>query len=181
MDDALGVVLSEYREMREHERSLRTQLHTINAFAIAVISGLLVGIGSYKIDALTVAAPFILYLIAFQWSSDAFELMRVQAQCRTLERDVRNRVSSTIALPTGYEEAHHAGQGTWYFLKYGKPYGAAGLFYHVIFVIFLYMLLESSLNLYLRYGLFVAYSTIGVTVWFADLVMNKRYWMRSES
>lgn len=179
MSDALQVLLNEYNQLRESERSIRGHLHGVNSFAVAVVSGLLVGITVYKIQILALAGPLIFYLVGFLWSSDALRLLRVVEHCRALEREMR-RLSSTPSerLLVGFEDARHAGFGVGHFVRYNSTILAAALFYGIFYVLFFYLLWNSEYSTGAKRWCVVAYVLFGGLFWGYDLWTNRRYLLR---
>ena len=105
MPPEVQVLLVEYSELRQSERALRSQLQVIGGFTVTVLFGMFVGVETYKMQPLVLAAPAVLYLLGYQCHSDAMRMLRIVAHCRTIERHMRTRVGAESTLPKGFEDA----------------------------------------------------------------------------
>jgi hypothetical protein len=179
MEAETEILLAEYAQIRESERAARTLLQTTNGFAVAVVSGLLLGIIQYKVAFISLLAPLILYLVGFQWSSEALRLLRLTEHCRTLERALRRSVHAGSSLPLGFEDSHQPGYGMLHLFKFHNIYMAAALFYGIFYAVFFYFLLASAAPMRVRYVLFAAYLVAGGAFWGWDLWHHRMYLFRS--
>ena len=172
MPPEVQVLLVEYSELRQSERALRSQLHVIGGFTVTVLFGMFVGVETYKMQPLVIAAPAVLYLLGYQCHSDAMRMLRIVAHCRTIERHIRTRVGAESTLPKGFEDATplaHGFQRTFY---YANSFVGGAVFYGIIYFISFYMLFSSSYTASLRYGLGICYIGVGAIIWLLDLRAN---------
>jgi hypothetical protein len=178
MTPDVEILLAEYSEMRQAERALRAQLYVINGFALAVASGLFIGVTTYRLEPLALLSPFIWYLVGYQWSSDALRLSRVIEHCRSIERELRLRVNSTPPLPLGFEDARHPGHGLAHLIRFQNFYGGAAAFYGIFFALFFYLMLQSPYVNSLKYSLMALCLLVGGVIWCLDLWRNRTYLFR---
>ena len=172
MTPDVEVLLAEYSELRQSERALRAQLHVISGFALTVMVGLFVGIGTYKLQPLALVAPLALYLIGYQCHSDALRMLRMVAHCRTIERNIRQRVVAEPPLPAGFEDATLPGYGLRRFFYYANSFAGGAIFYGIAYYVSFCMLFSSSYSALVRYGLGISYIVMGGTIWFLDVRAN---------
>ncbi|MBI4560260.1 MAG: hypothetical protein HY706_21945 [Candidatus Hydrogenedentes bacterium] len=179
MDDATQILLSEYAQVRDSERSSRNLLVRINTLAVGVVSGLLIAITQYNVEVLALVGPLIFYFVGFFYSAEALRLLRLVEHARRLERQLR---AENRSLAAGLEDAAHPGAGLLFLLRYNAGIVIApALFYGIFYLLFFYFLAESGYPGPLKLALIAAYLLIGGILWFHDLWTNRHYLLRKES
>jgi len=178
MDDRTQILLSEYAQVRDSERSSRNLLLRINTLAVGVVSGLLIAITQYKVEVLALVGPLIFYFVGFFYSAEALRLLRLVEHARRLERHLR---AENRDIPAGLEDAAQPGTGFSFLLRYnGGTLIAPALFYGIFYLLFFYLLAESGYRSALKVGLIAAYLIVGGMLWFHDLWMNRHYLLRRD-
>jgi len=178
MKPELEILLAEYGQLRESERATRAHLQATNGFAVGVVSALLIGIVQYKLNVVSLLAPLVLYLVGFQWSSDALRLLRLTEHCRIIERAVRTYLDDASSIPLGFEDARQPGYGIGHLFKYQNSYMAAALFYGIFYAVFFYFLMSSASAAVIRYTLLATYLVSGAAFWGWDLFHHWKYLFR---
>jgi hypothetical protein len=137
MPPEIQVLLAEYSELRQSERAVRSQLHVLGGFTVTVLFGMFVGVETYKMQPLVLAAPAVLYLLGYQCHSDAMLMFRIVSHCRTIERYIRKRVGAESTLPKGFEDAIPLAQGVHRTFYYANSFvgGAIFLRYYLFHIV----------------------------------------------
>lgn len=179
MEQKLEILVNEYNQLRESERSIRGHLHQINGFAVAVVSGLLIGISVYKIGILALVGPLVFYFVGFFWSSEVLRLLRVLTRVRRVEREVQRVISSSgDSIRPGFEDEAHPGHGLLHLLRYSNMFIAGALFYGIFYLMFFYLLFQTNYGHSLKILLIAAYLFFGMIFWGFDLWTNRHYLLR---
>jgi len=174
--DELTILLAEYVQLRDSERSIRTSLYGINGFTMAAFSGLLVGITEYKVQALVLIGPMIIFLAGFLWSTESLRLIRIIEHLRGVERATRRIASKKPqTMFPGFEDRVQTGKGITYLMRRNSILAASALMYTVFYAVFFYLLIVSSYDKELKTILIVGYLTFGIIFWFVDLWAHREY------
>lgn len=179
MDENTQVLLGEYAQVRDSERSSRSLLIRINTLAVAVVSGLLLAITQYEVQALVLVAPLIFYFVGFFYSAEALRLLRLVEHARRIERELRAQSRNLLA---GFEDTAHRGTGITFLLRYNSGVVVApALFYCIFYLLFFYLLAVGEFPLRLKVVLIAIYSVFGGALWLYDLWTNRHYLLRKDS
>ena len=174
--DELTILLTEYAQLRDSERNIRTSLYGINGFTIATFSGLLVGITEYKVQALVLIGPMIIFLAGFLWSTESLRLIRIIEHLREIERAMRRTLvkKSRVMLP-GFEDRVQTGKGLTYFMRRNSALLASALMYSVFYAVFFYLLIASPYDQDLKTILVIGYLSFCAVFWLVDLWAHREY------
>jgi MFS family permease len=174
--DELTILLAEYAQLRESERNIRTSLYGINGFTIATFSGLLVGITEYKVQALVLIGPMIIFLAGFLWSTESLRLIRIIEHLREIERAMRHiLVKKSRGMLSGFEDRVQTGKGLTYFMRRNSTLLASALMYSVFYSVFLYLLIVSPYDQDLKTILVIGYLSFCAVFWLVDLWAHREY------
>lgn len=66
----------------------------LGGFTVTVLFGMFIGVETYRMQPLVLAAPAVLYLLGYQCHSPAMRMFRIVAR-RTIERYIRRRAGAT--------------------------------------------------------------------------------------
>jgi hypothetical protein len=179
LENSLNILLTEYSQLRDSERSARVNLHTINGFAAVVVSGLIVGIVQFKVAPLALIGPLLVFFIGFMYSAEALRVLRIVDHIRRLEVAIRALAPEGDALPDGFETSTMREDQRIGFLHDSAITIVSAAFYAVFYLAFFYILKISPYPANLKIGLSAGYLIFGLLLWFSDLYINRRYlWNR---
>lgn len=175
VDIKVNILLTEYAQSRESERTSRGHLYTINAFAAFVVSGLIVGIKQFDVELLTLVSPVVVYLIGFMYSSESLRIHRIVAHLKTLEEEVRKLIpEGGGSMPKGFETATLEG-GFLSMMRFSAITLVSAAFYAVFYALSFYLLATSVYDTSLKIGLIMGYLISGLSFWAFDLWINRDY------
>jgi hypothetical protein len=175
VEHSLNILLTEYAQLRESERSARGNLHTINGFATVVVSSMIVGIYNFKVEPLVLVGPLIVFLTGFMYSSEALRVLRLGDFITGLEKSLRTLSPDGDTLPVGFETSGEREGQTVSFLHDSAITIVSAAFYAIFYLAFFFLLWRSEYPEYLKLGLIILYSVFGCLLWFTDLYINRRY------
>lgn len=176
MNDKFDLMITEYSQLRESERSTRSLLYRINTFAVVTISALLVAISVYEIMILVLAAPLIFYLVGFLWSSESIRLLKLSAHLSLLEQAMRKHLHASEGdIPAGFEESVRGRGGLLFLMRCNNITVATAILYGIFYFLFLCLLTTSSYDIRLRVPLFVIYLLFAGAFWGYDVRNNRKY------
>jgi hypothetical protein len=171
-DERLQVLLAEYAQFKASERASRDHLYKINTLAAAVTSGLFVAIINYQLSTLTLIAPFVIYLVGFLYSTESLRLLRLSAHIKDIELAVRSVLAeSGKSIPQSFEDRE----------RYRSLVATSASIYCVVWLLFMYLLVINPYDKYLRIGLLISYSVVGLSTWAYDLWTNRKYMFPNKS
>jgi hypothetical protein len=171
----LNILLAEYAQLRESERSARGNLQTINGFATVVVSSVIVGIYKFKVEPLVLVGPLLVFLIGFMYSSEALRVLRLADYITRLEKALRTLSPEGNTLPAGFETSGEREGKTVNFLHDSAITIVSAAFYGVFYLAFFVLLWRSGYPETLKISLIAGYSVFGAVLWLTDLYINRRY------
>jgi len=181
VEHSLNILLTEYAQLRESERSARGNLQTINGFATVVVSSVIVGIYKFDVEPLVLVGPLLVFLIGFMYSSEALRVLRLADYITRLEKALRQLSPDGSSLPVGFETSGEWEGQAVNFLHDSAITIVSAVFYAVFYLAFFVLLWKSSYPESLRIGLLAGYIFIGCLLWFSDLYINRKYlWGRGD-
>jgi len=175
VEQNLNILLTEYSQLRESERSGRGNLQTINGFAAVVVSSLIVGIEKFEVKQLVLVGPLLVFLIGFMYSSEALRVLRLSDYIARLEKSLRSLSPDGSTLPAGFETSGVREGHTVNFLHDSALTIVSAAFYGVFYLAFFVLLWRSGYPETLKISLIVGYSVFGAVLWLTDLYVNRRY------
>lgn len=176
MNDKFNLMITEYSQLRESERSTRSLLYRIDTFAVVIVSALLVAISVYKMTILVLAAPLIFYLVGFFWHSESMRLLRLSGHLSLLEQAMRKHLHASEGdIPAGFEESVREGSGWLFLMRNNNIIVATAILYGIFYLLFLYLLATSNYDASLRISLLIVYVLFGGAFWGYDLWNNRKY------